>query len=162
MKHLTSRRICSDPQQMLVRLFNWMAGSFTQHALLILQSGSASSRLNVSSPPKGRGFHIRFSEKARAAKRTILTKRIVYLSENSRALSVKHWLSTRLSRSDPLLLHTFLLQHFYFYGIDVIGVHQWLFQATLRFAAGQHFQIHSEEHLERQDTALVGINLNTN
>ena len=65
MKHLTPRRFFSDPHQMLIRLFNSMAGSFTQRALLISQSGSASSRLNVSSPPKGQGFHIRFSEVVR-------------------------------------------------------------------------------------------------
>jgi len=41
-----------------------------------------------------------------------------------------------------------------------MDVCQWLFQANLPFAAAQHLQIHREEHTERRDTDLVGMNLN--
>ena len=39
-----------------------MTGPLNEHGHMASQSGPASGQLNVSSPPKGRGFHVRFSE----------------------------------------------------------------------------------------------------
>ena len=41
-----------------------MTGPLNEHGHMASQSGPASGQLNVSSPPKGRGFHVRFSERA--------------------------------------------------------------------------------------------------
>jgi hypothetical protein len=47
---------------MVFRVIHRMAGAFKGHPSMVSQPGPASGRLNVSSPPKGRGFHVRFSE----------------------------------------------------------------------------------------------------
>jgi len=47
---------------MVFRVIHRMAGAFKGHPPMVSQPGPASGRLNVSSPPKGRGFHVRFSD----------------------------------------------------------------------------------------------------
>jgi putative transposase len=47
---------------MIFRLITRVVCSLSRHAHKGSQSGPASGRLNVSSPPKGRGFHVRFSD----------------------------------------------------------------------------------------------------
>ncbi len=45
------------------RLITHMVCSLSRHAHMRSQPGPASGQLSVSSPPKGLGFHVRFSEK---------------------------------------------------------------------------------------------------
>ncbi len=50
------------PYQMIFRVVNRMAGPFNGHEPMVSQPGSASGRLNFSSPLKERGFQVRFSK----------------------------------------------------------------------------------------------------
>ena len=54
--------VFGSPHHMVFRVIHRMAGAFKGHPSMVSQPGPASGRLNVSSPPKGRGFHVRFSE----------------------------------------------------------------------------------------------------
>ncbi len=59
------------PDQVIFRVVNRMARSFQWHAPMVSQPGPASGRLNISSPLKERGFHVRFSDQQ---KETALVK----------------------------------------------------------------------------------------
>jgi hypothetical protein len=67
-----------------------MTGPLNEHGHMASQSGPASGQLNVSSPPKGPGFHVRFSDQGKSDNENI----VIYFTGHGSGDTKDPWLQT--------------------------------------------------------------------